>query len=253
MKQRLDQELVARGLVQSRARAADLVRRGAVMVDGRGAVKPGQLVDAGTELAVDERANAYVARSGGKLEAALRGFGFDARNRVALDIGASTGGFTQVLLEAGARKVYAVDVGHDQLHASLGVDARVVSLEGQDARLLTRAVIAEPVEVLVADVSFVSLVQVLPQPLLLAAPGCRLVALVKPQFEVGPQGLAKGGIVRDESLFAGVRERILAAAENAGLRALNWFESPIAGGDGNREFFLHAALAGRPNAEKAHP
>lgn len=240
MRQRLDHILVTRGLVQSRSRAADLIRRGAVTVDGVAAAKPGQLVDAAARLHVDANANAHVARSGGKLMAALQEFGLDVQGRVALDIGASTGGFTQVLLEAGARRVYAVDIGRDQLHARLRADPRVVSLEGVDARALTRATLAEPVGAIVADVSFVSLRHVLPAPLRLATPGCWLVALVKPQFEVGRSAIGKRGVVRDEAARQRAVADIMQFLEDEGWRILGDLVSPVPGKEGNVEWLVGA-------------
>lgn len=240
VRQRLDQVLVTRGLVQSRARAADLIARGAVAVDGRIATKAGLMVDPAVEITVDAVANAHVARSGMKLLAALEAFGFDARGQTALDIGASTGGFTQVLLEAGARRVYAVDVGHDQLHERLRDDERVVSMERQDARALTQMEISEPVSAIVADVSFVSVIDVLPTPLNFAAESCWLVVLVKPQFEVGRAAVGKRGVVRDET----ARQRavrdvtdFLAARE---WRVVGAIPSPLPGKEGNMEWLIGA-------------
>jgi 23S rRNA (cytidine1920-2'-O)/16S rRNA (cytidine1409-2'-O)-methyltransferase len=164
---------------------------------------------------------------------------------VALDVGASTGGFTQVLLERGARKVYAVDVGHGQLHASLAADPRVVALEGFDARKLTRTVVAEPVGIITADVSFISLAKALGTALELAARGCMLVALVKPQFEVGPDRVGKGGIVRDEAARADALQAVSAwIAEQRGWRIAGSIESPITGGSGNVEYLIGARRDG---------
>jgi 23S rRNA (cytidine1920-2'-O)/16S rRNA (cytidine1409-2'-O)-methyltransferase len=240
VRQRLDQVLVLRGLVQSRARAADLVTRGAVAVAGRIARKAGLLVEPDIEITVDALANAHVARSGAKLVAALEAFGFDAAGRVALDVGASTGGFTQVLLEAGARRVYCVDVGHGQLHDMLRADPRVVSMEGQDARRLTREIVCEPISAIVADVSFLSLRQALPVPLGLAAPSCWLVALVKPQFEAGREAVGKRGVVRDEAArmraVLDVREFFVAS----GWRAVGSIASPLPGKEGNTEWLIGA-------------
>ncbi len=240
MRQRLDQLLVARGLVQSRARAADLIVRGAVRIGGKLAVKAGQLVAEEAEVAIDPVANAYVARSGAKLSAALIHFQLDAHGVTALDIGASTGGFTQVLLEAGARKVYAVDIGHDQLHEKLRRDPRVVSLEGQDARQLSRDKIAEMATAIVADVSFISLRAVLPTPLRLAAPGAWLVVLVKPQFEVGRQAIGKRGIVNDEAARQTAVREVMSFLEGEGWRILGHLQSPLPGKDGNIEWLVGA-------------
>jgi 23S rRNA (cytidine1920-2'-O)/16S rRNA (cytidine1409-2'-O)-methyltransferase len=194
---RLDVALVERGLAPTRSRARDLIRSGLVRVGADVCTKAGAEIAPTADLSLDGDLARAVSRGGQKLAAALDGFAFDPAGCVALDVGASTGGFTQVLLERGARKVYAVDVGHGQLHASLAADPRVMSLEGFDARKLTRTVVAEPVGIITADVSFISLAKALGPALELAAPGCLLVALVKPQFEVGPDRVGKGGIVRD--------------------------------------------------------
>lgn len=243
-RRRLDNELVARGLARSRSQAADLIGRGLVLVDGKPARKAGAPVSAGAEVKVDAVAAARVSRAGAKLDHALDHFRLDASGRVALDIGAATGGFTQVLLRRGAVRVYAVDVGHGQLAAELRSDSRVVCLEGRDARMLSRADIPEPIEAITVDVSFIALDKVLPEPLSLAAPGAWLVALVKPQFELGRDALGKGGIVRDP-----------AAGEASALNASRWLEnrggwvvqglveSPLAGRDGNREWLVAAVKA----------
>lgn len=240
MRQRLDQVLVLRGLVQSRARGADLVTRGAVAVAGRIARKAGLLVEPDIEITVDALANAHVARSGAKLVAALKAFSLDAAGRVALDVGSSTGGFTQVLLEAGARRVYGVDVGHGQLHDMLRADPRVVSMEGQDARRLTREMVCEPIGAIVADVSFLSLRQVLPVPLGLAAPSCWLVALVKPQFEAGREAVGKRGVVRDEAARTRAVHDVAEFLEASGWRIVGSIASPLPGKEGNTEWLIGA-------------
>ena len=196
-KTRLDQLLVDSGLAATRSRAADLVRRGAVSVEGVAVLKPGALVRPDAALAVDSDAFPYVSRSGLKLAAALDAFGFSPEGTMVLDLGASTGGFTDVLLEHGAVKVYAVDVGRDQLDKTLRGNPRVVALEATDARRLDASVIPQPVQAIVADVSFISVTLVLPAAFRLAATGAWLVALVKPQFEAGREAVGKGGIVRD--------------------------------------------------------
>ena len=240
-KTRLDTLLVDCGLAATRARAADLVRRGAVRVGGVVAAKPGQLVARDAVLAVSPGAATYVSRGGLKLEAALDAFGLDAAGKVALDIGASTGGFTDVLLGRGAAKVYAVDVGRGQLHEKLRADPRVVPLEATDARTLDRSVVPEPVSAIVADVSFISVTLVLPTALALAAPGAWLVALVKPQFEAGREAVGKGGVVRKEEdrQRAAARVRDFVASQ-PGWTLLGVMPSPIEGGSGNREFLLAA-------------
>lgn len=244
MSLRLDKALLMRGLVPTRSRARDLIVRGAVSVCGAVELKPGALVADDAPIALLESAD-YVSRGGLKLEAALDAFGFDARDRIALDIGASTGGFTEVLLRAGARHVFAVDVGHGQLHPRLARDARVTSLEGQDARGLTEQEIPERVGVIVADVSFISLEKVLPAALAFAAPDCWLVALVKPQFEAGREAVGKGGIVRDAAVRDAQADKIAAwIGVLPGWCAVGVIASPIEGGSGNQEFLLGARFNG---------
>jgi 23S rRNA (cytidine1920-2'-O)/16S rRNA (cytidine1409-2'-O)-methyltransferase len=237
--QRLDLALVARGLVATRAKARDLIARGEVRVDGEVAQKPAMSVREEQTIAVDAQAAAQVSRGAVKLAAALDQFSLDPAGRVALDVGASTGGFTQVLLERGATRVYAVDVGKGQLHASLASDPRVVALEECDARTLDHTLVPEAISAIVVDVSFISLRKVLPSALALAAPGCWIVALVKPQFEVGREGVGKGGIVRDlvlrEKALTDVRDWL---AAQAGWSVIGDMPSPIEGGSGNVEFLL---------------
>lgn len=244
MRKRLDQLLLARGLVPSRSRARDLILRGQVCVEGAVVTEPSALVSETMLVALAGGSN-YVSRGAVKLETGLDAFGFDATDRVALDVGASTGGFTEVLLARGARKVYAVDVGHGQLHEKIRSEPRVVSLERCDARSLTREEIPEPVQAIVADVSFISLAKALPAPLVLASPGAWLVALIKPQFEAGPQAIGKGGIVRDpnvrEAAAAGVSDWL---AAQRGWRVTGVVASPIEGGSGNQEFLLGARFDG---------
>jgi 23S rRNA (cytidine1920-2'-O)/16S rRNA (cytidine1409-2'-O)-methyltransferase len=243
-KKRLDRFMVENGFAPTRSRAADLVRLGAVSVGGVKAAKPGMLVapDAGVEVA--SGALPYVSRGALKLEAALDAFGFEAEGRVVLDLGASTGGFTEVLLAKGAAKVYAVDVGTGQLHEKLRGDARVVSLEGTDSRALDAALIGEEIGAIVADVSFISLEKALPAALRLAAPGTWLIALVKPQFEAGRDSVGKGGIVRDPAhrltALAKVRSFISAMP---GWTVTHEMVSPISGRDGNEEFLIGAVHA----------
>jgi 23S rRNA (cytidine1920-2'-O)/16S rRNA (cytidine1409-2'-O)-methyltransferase len=239
-KTRLDRLLVETGLAETRSRAADLIRRGCVTVEGKAELKPGAQVSAGDELAVSSEASSYVSRGALKLEAALGAFGFDPEGRVALDIGASTGGFTEVLLARGVAKVYAVDVGSGQLHAKLRTDPRVISLEGIDARNLDRSAIAEEVSAIVADVSFISLTLALPQALGLAAPGAWLVALVKPQFEAGRASVGKGGIVRSEAARQQAVEKVRAWLQAAGWEIAGAIDSPIRGGSGNQEYLIGA-------------
>lgn len=245
---RLDRALVARGLVPSRARAQDLIRRGMVRVEGTAETAAGRLVAVSQVITIVDAPvlGRHVSRGGEKLAAALAHFAFPVTGRTVLDVGASTGGFTRVLLDAGAARVHAIDVGHGQLHASLRADPRVCVREGCDARSLDATMIGEPLGAIVADVSFISLTKALPAALLLAAPGAWLVALVKPQFEAGRQAVAKGGIVRD----AAARERAVATvsaflAAQAGWHVAGVIPSPIAGGSGNLEFLLGATFDGR--------
>jgi len=240
MRERLDQVLVRRGLAKSRSRARDLVLRGAVRADGMIAEKPGQLVEPDVPLHVDAEANAHVARSGAKLVAGLREFAFSAEGRVALDVGASTGGFTQVLLESGAARVYAVDVGQGQLDAALNADRRVISLEGHDVRRLSVAEVPDRVTAIVLDVSFISLAQVLPAALSFATGGCWLVGLIKPQFEVGREALGKRGIVRDEAAVTESLTRIQHVLTERGWRVLGTLPSPLPGKKGNAEYLIGA-------------
>jgi 23S rRNA (cytidine1920-2'-O)/16S rRNA (cytidine1409-2'-O)-methyltransferase len=232
--------LVEAGLAPSRARAADLVRRGCVTVAGAPALKPGALVADAAVIAVAQGAGDYVSRGGLKLEAALDAFGVSPEGCVALDVGASTGGFTEVLLGRGAAKVYAVDVGRGQLHQSLRADPRVVSLEATDARDLVAALVPEGVTAIVADVSFISLTLALPAALRLAAPGAWLVALVKPQFEAGRPAVGKGGIVRKPTERKKAVEKIRDFIEEAGWTIIGEIDSPILGGSGNVEFLIGA-------------
>jgi len=232
---RLDQALEARGLTPSRARARDAVLRGTVEVNGIVAVKPHQQVAETDIITLYDPAAGYVSRAALKLIAGLDAGGIDPSGKVCLDLGASTGGFTQVLLERGARQVYAVDVGHDQLHDSLRDDSRVTCLEGVNGRDLTVELIPEPVELIVSDVSFVSILKVIFPVLALTKPGAEAVTLIKPQFEVGRDNVGKGGIVTDEAAIDAAIERITAAMADAGWEQRFSVPSPIAGGDGNRE------------------
>ncbi len=234
VKMRLDHLLVQRGLAATRSKAQDLIRRGAVSLDGRIVAKTGLEVSGDATLQVLETER-YVARSAWKLRAALDEFGFSPEGRTCLDIGASTGGFTQVLLERGAARIFAVDVGCGQLHPSLRADPKVVSMEGTDARALTRDQFASPIEAVTCDVSFISLLKVLPAVLPLAGEGAWLAVLIKPQFEVGRALVGKGGIVKDEAARKEAVSRVLASIEAAGWTVCGTLRSPILGQDGNEE------------------
>ncbi len=243
-KTRLDALLVARGLAESRARAQALILAGLVFAGEKRLDKPGLSLAEDTEIAVRGRDHPYVSRGGLKLVRGLDHFGFDPTGVVGLDVGASTGGFTDVLLRRGAERVYAVDVGHGQLAWSLRQDPRVVVLEKQNARHLTDVQIPEKVGAIVCDASFIGLATVLATPLTFAGPGAFLVGLIKPQFEVGPDRVAKGGIVRDEAARAEACERIVAwLSAQPGWTVEGVTESPITGADGNVEFLIGARHA----------
>jgi 23S rRNA (cytidine1920-2'-O)/16S rRNA (cytidine1409-2'-O)-methyltransferase len=239
---RLDEALVAAGLAPSRSRARDMVLRGTVTVAGARELRPARRVAAADDVAVDDPAARYVSRSALKLVAGLDSFGFNPAGLNVLDLGASTGGFTQVLLERGAARVLAIDVGHGQLESSLAADARVISIEGLNARDLSRDHLAGmSIQAIACDVSFISLKLALPAALGLAEPGAWGVFLVKPQFEVGRELIGKGGLVRDAAAAREAAEAIAGwlAAETA-WRAVELVPSPLAGGDGNQEFLLGA-------------
>jgi 23S rRNA (cytidine1920-2'-O)/16S rRNA (cytidine1409-2'-O)-methyltransferase len=236
---RLDLALEHRGLVQSRARARDAIRRGTVRVNDAPATKPGQLVGDDDRIAVDDPAGRYVSRAALKLVAGLDAGAVPVAGRVCLDLGASTGGFTQVLAERGAARIYAVDVGHGQLHPTVRALPGVVAMEGVNARDLSRAHIAEPVDLLVCDISFVSVTKVLAAPLALCAPDADAVLLVKPQFEVGRAYVGKGGIVTDPAAVSAAIAAVIAFMAEAGWALCEHLPSPIAGGDGTTEAVAH--------------
>jgi 23S rRNA (cytidine1920-2'-O)/16S rRNA (cytidine1409-2'-O)-methyltransferase len=241
---RLDVLVLQRGLTPTRARALDLIKRGFVLVNGVAVTKAGANVAETATLVLSETAPSHVSRGAEKLAAALDEFRFAVTGRHCVDIGASTGGFTEVLLARGAAHVTAVDVGRDQLHASIRSDPRVTVLEGTDARILTTHHLSSPVTALVADVSFISLEKALPVALALVAPGAWAVLLVKPQFEVGRGFVGKGGIVRDTAQQLAAVARIANWLESLGWTVAGSMPSPIAGGDGNKEFLLGAMQAG---------
>jgi 23S rRNA (cytidine1920-2'-O)/16S rRNA (cytidine1409-2'-O)-methyltransferase len=240
-KRRLDQLLLDRGLAESRAKAQALVLAGQVFSGERRLDKPGQALPAEIALEIRTAASPYVSRGGIKLAHALDHFGIDPSGRVALDVGASTGGFTDVLLRRGAARVYAVDVGHGQLDWRLRNTPQVTVLERTNARQLTRELVPDPVDLVVCDASFIALQLVLPAALRLAGPGASLVALIKPQFEVGKGQVGKGGVVRDPALHDQVCAEVARwLADRQGWRVLGITESPITGPKGNREFLIAA-------------
>jgi len=236
--------MVVRGLTKTRARARDLILRGEVCVESKVAIKAGLMVDETSDVRVSSGANRYVARSGLKLEAALKKFGLPVEGRVVLDIGASTGGFSQVLLEHGARLVYCVDVGHGQLNGDISTDPRVCDMSGVDARSLSVGDFAEPVCAITADVSFISLRKALPEALRLARPGSWIVALVKPQFELTPEALGKGGIVRDECDRRQAIVDVCDFLQRSDWRVEGTMPSPLPGKRGNIEHLVVAHLCG---------
>jgi 23S rRNA (cytidine1920-2'-O)/16S rRNA (cytidine1409-2'-O)-methyltransferase len=235
---RLDRLLVERGLAPSRERAQRLIMAGDVLVDERPVTKAGSEVARDAVVRLRAAASAYVSRGGEKLAGALDHFGIDVAERVVLDVGASTGGFTDVCLRRGARRVIAVDVGYGQLAWALRQDPRVVVLERTNARGLTPAMLPETPDAVVIDVSFISLTLVLPPVVALVAPQATLVVLVKPQFEVGKGEVGKGGVVRDPAQRAAAVARVRAAAEGLGLVVRGEAESVLPGPKGNREIFL---------------
>src|SRR5579872_4852558 len=238
---RADQLLVDRGLAESRNRAQALIMAGKVFTGERRVTKPGDSLPSNSQIEVRGQDHPWVSRGGLKLEHALAHFALAPAGRVCLDVGASTGGFTDVLLAHGAAKVHAVDVGHGQLAWKLRSDPRVVVHEKTNARHLTRETIAEPIEALVCDASFIGLATILPAPLALCAQGAWAVALIKPQFEAGPEAVGRKGVVRDSAVHREVCERIQAWwAAQPDWRVLGITESPITGPEGNREFLIAA-------------
>jgi 23S rRNA (cytidine1920-2'-O)/16S rRNA (cytidine1409-2'-O)-methyltransferase len=238
--QRLDEALVARGLVQSRARGRDAVLRGIVRVNGAEARKPSQNIAAADVLTLSDESARYVSRAALKLIHSFEVFDIDPKGKSCVDLGASTGGFTQVLLEAGATHVTAIDVGHGQMVPHLAQDPRVTLREGLNARDITAADIPADVSLVVSDVSFISLKLALPPVLSLVAENTTLITLIKPQFEVGRAALGKGGVVRDEALLTATCAGTASFINGLGWRVLGLVPSPIEGGDGNREFLLAA-------------
>lgn len=240
IKRRLDQLLTDRGLAESRTRAQALVMAGLVFSGETKLDKPGQQLAEDAPLEVRGRDHPWVSRGGIKLAHAIEHFGLDPAGAVAMDIGSSTGGFTDVLLQKGAAHVFAVDSGTNQLAWKLRQDPRVTVLEQTSARILTSGMIDRPCDWVVCDASFISLAKVLERPLKLAAPQCRLVALIKPQFEVGRDEVGKGGVVRDPALHARVCEGVRAWVEGQDFAVQGIVESPVTGPEGNVEFLISA-------------
>ncbi len=238
-RKRIDLLLVERGLFDSRARARAAIEAGLVNADGKVVVRPSDMVEDAADITAAP-AHPWVGRGGLKLDHALTLWSVAVEGRIVLDVGASTGGFTQVCLSRGAARVYAVDVGRGQLHPSLAADPRVVELSGTDARSLNASLIPTPPDLIVTDVSFIGLAKALPAALALAGEGADLVALVKPQFEVGRERVGKGGLVKDEAARVDALADVVAWLEGVGWRVLATADSPVTGGDGNREFLLRA-------------
>ena len=241
---RADQLLVERGLAASRSQAQRLIASGVQWFDGaawkRVSKNGDELPQAAQLELLDTAESRYVSRGGLKLEGALRASGMDVTGWRCLDVGQSTGGFTDCLLQHGAAHVTGVDVGHGQLHDQVRRDPRVNAIEKVNAREVTSAQVGGPFDLVTGDLSFISLTLVLPALVALMKPQGQLLMLAKPQFELQPADIGKGGVVRDAALYPQVEQRLRAACEALGLVVRGWQDSPIAGGDGNREFFLHA-------------
>jgi 23S rRNA (cytidine1920-2'-O)/16S rRNA (cytidine1409-2'-O)-methyltransferase len=241
-KTRLDTLLVTRGLVESRQKARALILAGKVTVVGHPSAKAGSLVPADSDIRIAEPEHPWVSRGGIKLAHALAAFAIDVTGRLAVDIGASTGGFTDVLLQSGARHVIAIDVGRGQLHWKLRNEPRVTMIEGANARALEPGDLpglGNGAGIVTVDVSFISLRHILPVIPPLLAPAADVVALVKPQFEAGRRDVGRGGLVTDPAVHARVLEEVTAAAAAVGLPRMGVIESPITGAEGNREFLMH--------------
>lgn len=251
MSARLDVALTERCLAESRTRAQELIKKALVTVNGKTVTKPSFAVEEKDTVLVSssDRICPYVSRGGWKLEAALNAFLVDPIGQTCLDIGASTGGFTDCLLKRGASKVYAVDSGRDQLHPSLRDDRRVISLENRNARYLSREDVPEAVSLAVMDVSFISQTKLYPALITLMKPEARLISLIKPQFEVGPSAVGKGGIVRDEKKREMAVKTVCETAAYYGLVNEGIITSPILGGDGNTEYLALFRLKGESTNE----
>lgn len=245
MKERIDKLLCDRGLAEGRQQARALILEGTVLVNDQRIDKPGIKVDPSSTIRLKRLPRTYVSRGGKKLERALDAFAPDIHGWVCLDVGASTGGFTDCLLQRGASKVYAVDVGHNQLDWKLRSDARVVAIEGLNARYLKLEDIGEPVDLITLDLSFISLTLVLPALRLFAKANTKILCLIKPQFEVGKGQVEKGGLVTDPRKHLQVIEKVGSAARSLGYTVAGVVDSPILGADGNKEFFMGLSLEGQ--------
>jgi len=238
-KERLDKLLVEKGVVQSRERARALIMAGKVAVEGKRIDKPGIQINADAQLQIQEGDSSYVSRGGEKMEGALKVFGIDPMWMVVMDVGASTGGFTDCILQKGAKKVYAVDVGYGQLAWRLQKDPRVVNLERRNIRYLQREEVQEEIDLILIDTSFISIEKFLPHLLGFLKKEGAILSLIKPQFEVERGEVGKGGVVRDKALHEKVIERVSNFSRRLGLRVLGVTESPLLGPKGNKEFFIY--------------
>lgn len=253
VRERLDRALVLRGLADSREQAGRLILAGAVRVNGQLVDKRAALVPVEAAIAVTPDARPYVSRGGGKLAAALDAWAVDPTGLVAMDVGASTGGFTDCLLQRGARRVYAVDVGYGQLDWKLRQDPRIVVLDRRNIRYLEREAVPEPIGLTVIDVSFISLTLVLPCVIKFLDRSAKVIALVKPQFEVGKGQVGRRGIVRDEAKRKAATEKVLACAESLGFRPFGVMDSPVPGQKGNREILVGLGWDDAPTAGVSAP
>lgn len=242
-KQRLDKLLVTRGIAPTRSRAQAMIIAGEVLVDDQRVDKPGQMVNEQARIRVKGETQRYVSRGGLKLEAALQHFGIDPADKVCVDIGASTGGFTDCLLQHGAARVWALDVGHSQLAWQIRQNPRVVVIEGLNARYLKPGQFPALFDLATIDVSFISLTRILPAVGAIVRPHADVIALIKPQFEVGKGEVGRGGLVTDRAKQQRVVDEISEFAGTVGLAPLNVIESPLLGAEGNREFLIHLRRA----------
>jgi len=238
-KERFDKLLVEKGIVQSRERARALIMAGKGFVEGKRIDKPGTMINADARLQLQGEDSLYVSRGGEKMEGALKAFGIDPKGMIIMDIGASTGGFTDCMLQKGAQKVYAVDVGYGQLAWKLQKDLRVVNLERRNVRYLKREEVQEETDLILIDTSFISIEKFLPHLLGFLKKGGSLLCLIKPQFEVGKGEVGKGGVVRNKALHEKVIDRISRFSQRLGLKVLGITESPLLGPKGNKEFFIY--------------
>jgi 23S rRNA (cytidine1920-2'-O)/16S rRNA (cytidine1409-2'-O)-methyltransferase len=238
-KDRVDIILVERGMVPSREKARALIMAGKVRVDGKSVTKPGIQIKGDAQVHLEAGSSPYVSRGGEKIAGALKAFGVDPRGMIVMDVGASTGGFTDCILQKGAKKVYAVDVGYGQLAWRLQKDPRVINLERRNIRYLPREEVQEETDLIVVDTSFISIEKFLPHLLGFLKRGGAILSLIKPQFEVGKGEVGKGGVVRDKALHEKVIDRISSFSRGLGLTVLGVTESPLLGPKGNREFFVY--------------